>query len=497
MAMMLSMTGSPNCLGQIGRGYTYEYMKVLLIATNRERSPQTLIPLGVCCIASAAEAEGYDVSLLDLCFSRQPVADVEREISRIQPDTIGLSVRNLDTCDSLSPRSYLPEIKQIVDACRRRSEAEIILGGSAISQSPKEVARYLGCKISVMGEGEISFIELLRAIERGDDPTLVQGVITTMASGSVVSNAPKHAAPGAHPDPNPAKWLDLRRYAASDAAMPIQTKRGCEFHCSYCTYPLLEGHSFRLYEPEEVSRQVVAAGIAGMRGIEFVDSVFGFPQAHSIACCESIAQVLPRGMTITSLELNPCACTPELIDAMNSAGFTTVGVTAESGSNAVLKSMNKNFTSDDLQVAEQNLRRLHARKMWIFMFGAPGETEQTVRETVNFMENLPHTDLVMITHGIRVYPRTALRQRLVNDGLIDPHDDLVEPRFYYSHCVTPEQVNRILAESSFPANNIVTLTDCGHHLAPMLQWLASITGMKPPYWRGLPTINRARRLLRL
>lgn len=470
-------------------------MIALIVATNRERSPQTLVPLGACCIASAVESAGYDAHLLDLCFSRRPITDLEAAIRRIQPDVIGLSVRNLDNCDSQKPKSYLHEIKQIVNACKRISNAEVILGGPAVSISPKEVTRYLGCKLSIMGEGEISFIELLRTIEHGKDPSTVNGVVTVDGSHHEVYSLGRPINPAALADPNPAKWLDLRRYAASDASMPIQTKRGCEFHCSYCCYPLLEGHVYRLFEPETVARQVRMAGNAGMRGIEFVDSVFGFPQSHAIACCESIAHSMAQKMSISSLELNPLACTPELIDAMNLARFTTVGVTAESGSDTILESMNKGFGIDDLRIAARNLTKLNAQKMWIFMFGAPGETIDTARETVNFIESLPHTALVMVTHGIRVLPRTILRQKLVNAGQIDPSDDLVEPRFYYSPYVLPEQINRILSESSFPASNIVTLTDCSHPLAPTVQRFAAMIGLQPPYWHGLPAINRLRRIL--
>lgn len=471
-------------------------MRVLIVATNRERSPQTLVPLGACCVASSAEAGGHDVRLLDLCFSRQPVRDVETAVQMFRPDVIGLSVRNLDSCDYLNPRSYLSDVKQIADACHRCSDARVVLGGPAVSQSPREVVRRLGCELAVMGEGEVAFAGLLRAIERGEDPSGVPGVVAA-DSGDFVSCPAPVADPRKLPDPNPARWLDLRRYAASDASMPVQTKRGCGSQCSYCNYPLLEGHSFRLQEPETISRQVAAAGAAGMRGVEFVDSVWGFPQAHAIACCESIAPVLRSGMSLVSLEMNPLACTPEMVEAMNLAGFTTVGITAESCSEAVLTRMNKGFTSDDLRGAERNLRRLHARKMWIFMFGGPGETKETVRDTVGFIESLPHTDLVLATHGIRVYPRTMLRDDLVGEGWLSAEDDLLDPTFYYSPHVTPEQVNSMLKESSFPWSNVVTLTECAHPLAPVIQRLAAMLGMHPPYWRGLPVINKARRILRL
>ncbi len=470
-------------------------MKVLLASTNRVRSPQTLVPLGVCYVASAAESAGHDVHLLDLCFSRQPVTDVEAEVRRIQPDIIGLSVRNLDNCDSLRPNSYLPEARQIVDACRRNSGAEIVLGGPAVSESPREVARHLGCKFAVMGEGEIAFPRLLQAIEHGEDLNSVPGIIVADETGDIAHpNSPVDLMTLS--DPRPDRWLDLQTYAASDASLPVQTKRGCPFSCNYCSCPLLEGATFRLREPEWVVEQAAAAKTAGMRGVEFVDSVFGFPQEHSIACVEAIGHA-GLGIPMSTLELNPLACTGELADAMDAVEFSVVGITAESASDAVLDRLNKGFMSDDLRRAERNLRRLRARKLWIFMFGGPGETEKTVRETAGFIESLPHTDLVLITHGIRVLPMTALRDELVDEGLIGQDDKLLEPRFYYSPHVTPRRANEILAESSFPRNNMVTLTDCAHPLAPVLQRLAAMLGMRPPYWRGLPVINRARRLLRI
>jgi len=89
---------------------------------------------------------------------------------------------------------------------------------------------------------------------------------------------------------------------------------------------------------------------------------------------------------------------------MNAAGFTAVGITVESGSDTMLDSLNKGFMTEDIWRARGNLSRLNARKMWIFMLGGPGETEKTVRETAAFIESLPHSDLVMVTHGIRVLP---------------------------------------------------------------------------------------------
>lgn len=472
-------------------------MRVQIINTNSERSPQTLIPLGACCVASAAEAAGHEVHFTDLCFSSQPTVDTETAVKAIEPDVIGLSIRNLDNSDYMSPRGYLPGTRRIVEACRRASDAEIVIGGPAVSQAPVEVARYLGCRLAVAGEGERAFPALLSAIEKGANPTAIPGVFSAESgTGSYAKLAPISDF-ASLPDPEPAGWLDLGMYARYDASLPVQTKRGCAFSCNYCCYPLLEGPAWRLREPEWVAGQVAEARRVHMRGVEFVDSVFGLPQDHAVACCEEIERTTKTHsrVPLSTLELNPIGCSPDLVAAMNAAGFSAVGVTAESGSDKMLGVLGKSYTRDDLCRARDSLRGLRAKKMWIFMLGGPGETEDTVRETAGFIGSLPHTDLVTVTHGIRILPQTTLQERLMRDGSIDSSYDLVQPTFYYSPHITPQQASRILMESSFPWSNMITLTDCGHALAPKLQRIASALGLQPPYWRNLPAINRARRFL--
>ena len=416
---------------------------------------------------------------------------MEKAAREFKPEVIGLSIRNLDSCDYQSPHSYLPEIREIVAACRkacpdrsgcslRRHDAAIVLGGPAVSQAPEAVARCVGADAAVSGEGEKAFPELL--------PTVRSSKLDVRCStfGSL----------SAIPDPQLSKWLDLRRYAAYQAAMPVQTKRGCAFNCSYCVYPLLEGSEWRLFEPARVADQVTQANDSGLRMIEFVDSVFGLPADHAIGCCRAIEK-LGDHLPLSALELNPSACTADLMDAMSAAGFTAVGITAESGSDEMLERLNKGFASDHLRAAAKHLGDLDARKLWIFLVGAPGETETTVRETVRFIEELPHSDLVFITHGVRVLPRTALRESLVAEGFITADDQLIQPTFYYSPEITPRRVNELIEESSFPMRNVTTINDGGHPLIPVVQRIASSLGLQPPYWRYLPKLNLIRRVIRI
>jgi radical SAM superfamily enzyme YgiQ (UPF0313 family) len=471
-------------------------VKVLVVNTNRERSPQTLLPLGACCVASAAEAAGHEVSFLDLTFPRDPLRALRRQLASRPPDVIGLSLRNLDNCDYTHPRSYLPEVRTMVEETRRCSGAEVVLGGPAVGQRPEALLRYLDCRLAVSGEGELAFSALLAVLETGGDPATVPGV--TMLEGAQVRSAPVAAAldPGALPRVRSERWLALPRYRAYETAWPLQTKRGCAFHCTYCVYPLLEGPGWRLHEPETVAEEVQRGRQLGFRLAEIVDSVWGFPPEHALACCEAIA-ARTRRLPLCAMELNPAAVSPELVRGMNAAGFTAVGISAESGSDRMLSTLGKKYTAEDLRRAERESRALRAQRMWVFLLGAPGENEQSLRETARFIGALPRTDLVFLTYGVRLLPGTALAQELVRSGELDRADTLMWPRFYWSPEVSLERAQRLMAESGFPPGNVVALSDGLHRLLPLVQRLATFCHLPPPYWRHGRRLQRLRRALHL
>jgi anaerobic magnesium-protoporphyrin IX monomethyl ester cyclase len=474
-------------------------LRVLIINTNREKSPQAVIPLGAHLVAEAARRAGHEVQFVDLCFSNRPLSTLQSVLHAQEFDVIGLSIRNLDNCDYCTPRSYLPAGRAIVETCRGHSQAKIVIGGSAVSQAPAAMAAYLSVDAAVVGEGELSFPALLQTFEAGTDPSAVPGVIGgESTNGMSRSPAPDLDSVSAL---CPALMENLSTYRAHDASWPLQTKRGCALQCSYCAYPNIEGKGWRLRDPEAVAEDLALAQRSGLPLAEFVDGVFGLPQAHAIACCEAAARANSapgaRPLPLCTMELNPAAVTPEFVDAMNAAGFSAVAITAESGSPAMLDSYGKNYSAETLHHAAQLLRGLRAHKLWIFLLGGPGETEHTVRETGKFLEALPSTDLVYVTHGVRVLPGTGLHERLIASGEIETTNDLLWPSFYHSPEVTPARSEKLLAECCFPSLNRVTASDGNSPLAGLVQRLITGCGLKPPYWRYLRQINRMRRMVRL
>ncbi|MBU0768027.1 MAG: B12-binding domain-containing radical SAM protein, partial [Proteobacteria bacterium] len=101
----------------------------------------------------------------------------------------------------------------------------------------------------------------------------------------------------------------------------------------------------------------------------------------------------------------------------------------ESGSESILKRMNKRYTLDDIRQISKMLGKQQIRRMGFLLLGGPGETRDSVKQSFYFADSLG-TEAMKITSGIRIYPHTALHRIAVDEGKIEPDEDLLFPKFY-------------------------------------------------------------------
>jgi hypothetical protein len=182
-------------------------VRVLLINTNQERAPQPVIPLGLCLVASAAEAYGFRPRLLDLCFSRRPALAIARAIAEWQPGAICLSIRNLDNGDYLATRRYLPASADIARVCRAQSTAPIIIGGPAVNIAPAQVLNRVGADYAVVGDGEKALPELLSRLAVGADTS---DLVSVHSGRSQTPVEPARVTDlQANLSAQPCRWLDI------------------------------------------------------------------------------------------------------------------------------------------------------------------------------------------------------------------------------------------------------------------------------------------------
>lgn len=405
--------------------------KVLLVSANTERAPYPVSPLGLSVVATAAEERGHEVRVYDGMFMGG--AALTGVLTEFEPDVVGISVRNIDDVVMDDCTRYVESTwREFVEPIRRWGKATLVLGGAGFGIFPGSLMVLWGAHFGVVGEGERVFPALLDALEGGGDPALIPGVVSR-GGGSIEIAQPRIEGgalevPRARIDTH----VDYSPYRAR-GSYPIQTKRGCARRCVYCAYPAIEGRVYRTRTARDVVDEMVeVAARLGDIPFEFVDSTFNDPPGHAEAICREII-ARGRSFRLRTMGVNPAGVTDDLIELMRAAGFAQIDCTPDSASPRMLASLRKGFTRAKLEEAADVIAARRMPTMWFFVLGGPGEDEATLEETFSFIdERIDPMDLVHLTEGLRIYPGTGLHEVALDEGVVEPGDDLLEPVFYIS-----------------------------------------------------------------
>lgn len=471
-------------------------MNILIISTNRNLHPMPVVPLGACLVAQAASDAGHHVLLLDLMFARNPPRSVSAAIREFNPDLVGISVRNIDNNDMEKPVFYLQELPQLIENIRRLTGAPIVLGGAAVSVMPEEILRFSGGTCAVCGDGDLVFPELINNLTADMLPEDLPGLAWLEDGIFRLNSTTTEQYPRSNPLPDLNRWLDLGAYRRRLTTIPLQTKLGCHYRCNYCTYNKIEGRTYRMIDPEKAVDAVARLESMGLRDIELVDNVFNSPRHHALAFCEGLAR-LRHDCRLQSLEINPASLDDDLLVAMEKAGFAGIGITAESASEPVLAGLNKGFTVTDVHQAAEAVSRHELPCLWIFLFGGPGETPETVQETLDFAKNVVRPrDVAFFNTGIRVYPGTGIEDIARRQGVLDlPPEKMLEPVFYVSPEVEVDWIRAKVKEAMAIHLNFINGDSINLPFLPALNFLGKKLGLRPPLWKHSRKIRRGLRMM--
>lgn len=455
-------------------------MKVLLVATNRERSPYPVAPLGALCVVAAARAAGHQVEFLDLGLALAPRWALRKALKAREYQAVAFGIRNLDNCWAFAPHLYFDEVRELAETVRRNFKGPLILGGSGFSVAPQGWMRRLEADCGVIGEGEQVFLQVLARLEAGRSLEGINGVITASQGNGSAGLPCAKAVERLGELPLPAHELcGYARYVKRGGFVGIQTKRGCPFRCVYCIYPQLEGRRYRLRPPEAVVEEIeIVATRAKMRHFFFVDSVFNDPRSHALAICTALSR---RRLPVRwEAFCNPVGFNAELARAMAQSGCAGVEFGLDVATPRMLDALGKPFGQEETRIALQAARDAGLPFAIYLLFGGPGETWADVEETQAFLGGCAPANAVFASFGMRIYEGTPLAGIAAREGTLAPNHDLFEPAYYLSPGLaedTERNLDRIArrrAEWTSPADWRRLLTRWGQKVTVLLdvrpQW---------------------------
>lgn len=411
-------------------GYLYlSFMKILLVSANILKIPYPVYPLGLDYVAGCLDSlDQVKISDLNDFSSMDNFEEMVRDFA---PDFAGVSIRNIDNTDAINCRSFLPEYQDVISRIRKNSSAKIILGGSGFTIFPVEYMRALDADYGIAGEGEKLSL-FLEAIRENKDVGEIPGVLTQDKANLVYSPWRGEIKRSFDPENS-----HTRFYLSCGGMLNLQTKRGCPFHCSYCTYPHIEGGRMRLFPPQEIALKARELQDAGAKYIFITDSALNASFEHSLEVAQAFIEArvsIPWGGFFV-----PTIPPADYYKRMADAGLTHVEFGTESLSASVLANLRKPFTSPEVFTAHQHALEAGLHIAHYFLLGGPGEKRQTLQQTLEGLENLSKTVFFFFC-GVRIYPHTALYDYAVREGQISPDQNLLAPLFYRSPDIAVEEI---------------------------------------------------------
>jgi radical SAM superfamily enzyme YgiQ (UPF0313 family) len=369
-------------------------MRIAFISANRENMPDAVIPIGVLHVM-AATPDRHEKLFWDLCFEDDPLATVVRNLREHQPDLVAIGLRNLQNMDYTDITANLDAYRALVRTVRAHSSAPIVLGGGGFSVTPQELMEDLGADYGIAGEGERAFAQLLEELGR-PQPALHNVERLFYRTGGQLRFTGNGAGFLVIDDlPPPDRSVLSERYYTDYGIESLQTKRGCPLHCTYCTYPAIEGARSRMRDPVRVADEFMAiCARPGVAHLFIVDSVFNLPPRHAKAICR---ELIARGnRTPWTSYINPVAFDDELADLMVRAGATGMEVGSDSGCDEVLDRLQKGFHTDRIRRLSTIARAHGLKDCHSFILGTSGETLDHVERSLDFIEELDPFAAVML-----------------------------------------------------------------------------------------------------
>ena len=380
-------------------------VRVLLVHPAPGGADRRLIrlpPLGLAYVAGSLRAAGHEVRILDAAVSARWRRELQALVAGWRPRLVGISAATavIDSARALAARVKQADPRILV-----------LLGGVHATLFPGEVLGTDEIDFAVHGEGELTAVELLAAVEAGREPDGIPG-LAHRSGGAVRVNARRppiadlDSLPPAAYDLLPRGLYSTPVSGRSDVTSMV-TSRGCPYRCAFCDARVVHGRRYRAHSAERVVEEIrQLTGRFGIREVLFKDSEFTLDRARTERFCDLLLSGGPRVAWTCSARVD--RVDEALLRKMGAAGCRVIQFGVESADPAVIAALDKGITVEQVKEAFRTCRAAGIETVANLMVGTPRETAESIRSTMRLVREIRPDHLNV--QRLVLYPGTTLHR---------------------------------------------------------------------------------------
>jgi len=357
-------------------------------------------PYGLFAIGAQALRAGHQVKVLNL--SAYPWPRVEEIIGKLNADVWGMS------CWTANRRG----VRLVADLVKEKHpKAHVVVGGPHATPLGPELLRHYGAIDTVcVGESDITFLEILQRLGRGEAPRGIAGTVYRDEGGAVVTAPERKNVADLDELASPHDYFDTHI---------MMTSRGCPWSCTFCGAETSWGRGFRASSIEYVlgAMQKVTSRLP-VKMIQIKDDTFTTNKKRVLELCRRMRE---RDMRFFwSCDTRVDLLSDELLKEMRLAGCQRLSLGVESGSQRILDAIEKKITPDEILASTELAKKYGIKVRYYMMLGNRGETRASFEETLRFLERArPHE---YVFSCLSIYPGTKDFHAAEKAGWLDRNE---------------------------------------------------------------------------
>ncbi len=385
----------------------YNIMRVLLINPFYPISETPSPPLGLAYLASALSEAGVEVKVLDLVVFPYSQAMLKNLIEDFKPQLAGITAVTM---------TFDHAIGVLKDIKRMDPGILTVMGGPHVSFCAREtLAAHPQLDVIVLGEGERTLVRLVRAANNDCAWAGVNGSAYRKDT-KICFTEKRETIEDLDDLPVPdRRLLPLGRYRALGMPISLTTSRGCPYKCIFCVGRKMVGARVRYRSAGKIVDEMEYLNSLNFHQINIADDLFTANKSHCNAVCD---EIIKRGLKLKWTSFARVDTVSDAILAkMKAAGCSAVSFGIESANPQILKTIKKGITLKQVEDAVNMCKRAAILPFASFILGLPGETPETIKETMEFANRLKKLGLSFGFHLLAPFPGTEIREHSERYGI--------------------------------------------------------------------------------